>query len=298
MKKGIRITKCMSLLLCVSLVTGLFAGCGLSAKRSIVAESVNGSVYKTYKESTDAVVKGENLTSGGVIDTDSASDLTLLLDSDKHVYIGEESKVLLTAEGSKNKTKTNLELKVGTLKCAIDNKLKEKEAFEVETENMVMAVRGTTFSVKYVETAEGRGTEIAVKEGTVEVSTVENGELKSFTLTAGQENTYYGENPDESFEAAENYTETSYDEGYYEPLYNENYQEGYSLEYELSYGWKDETDGRYTYHTNGEVIHNNEVVMSDVYYWFNESRPFLYAMFFEGHCDLYMDFATDTMTVI
>ena len=69
----------------------------------------------------------------------------------------------------------------------------------------------------------------------------------------------------------------------------------YNLEYKLSYGYRDEAEGRYIYHLDGQVTVDGEERITDAE-WYNKNRPFVYAMFFpdlfgERVCQLYMDFA-------
>ena len=94
----------------------------------------------------------------------------------------------------------------------------------------------------------------------------------------------------------EGYTEVDpYGEAY-DPYAGGEAQGGeYSLEYVLSSGWRMDGDEKITFHLGGTVTYENA---SDVQLeWYNEHRPFVYAMFFpnlngERVCQLYLDFAT------
>ncbi len=116
------------------------------AKRSIMVESLTGDVTVTSDGNTVSPAKGELLESGQEVATKEQSDLTLLLDSDKHVYALELTRFELLAEGGPKSTKTVLSLMEGTLRSVIDNKLEPGESYEVTTPNASMAVRGTDFT--------------------------------------------------------------------------------------------------------------------------------------------------------
>lgn len=64
--------------------------------------------------------------------------------------------------------------------------------------------------------------------------------------------------------------------------------------YKLSYGYKDESEGRYIYNLNGLVTVNGEQRITDAE-WYSRHRPFVHAMYFpdlfgERVCQVYMDF--------
>ncbi len=158
------------------------------SKRTISVEELNGTVNSFDGSATVTLVKGENLQSGRTVNTESDSDLTLLLDSDKHVYAGEETKFELVAEGGEKSTKTRFKLERGILKSVIDNPLGSDESYEVETPNGTMAVRGTTFTVRVAEEEGAFVTIVDVEEGKVSIETADGkseevnpGEIKEIT---------------------------------------------------------------------------------------------------------------------
>ena len=63
------------------------------AKRTIAVEEVNGTVNASDGSVSVVLVQGEHLESGRKVSTETESDLTLLLDSDKHVYAGAEKRI-------------------------------------------------------------------------------------------------------------------------------------------------------------------------------------------------------------
>lgn len=158
------------------------------SKRTISVEELNGTVNSFDGSATVTLVKGENLQSGRTVNTESDSDLTLLLDSDKHVYAGEETKFELVAEGGEKSTKTRFKLERGILKSVIDNPLGSDESYEIETPNATMAVRGTTFTVRVAEKEGSFVTIVDVEEGKVSIETADGkseevnpGETKEIT---------------------------------------------------------------------------------------------------------------------
>ncbi|MCR5311874.1 MAG: FecR family protein [Lachnospiraceae bacterium] len=178
-----------NIVLIVAALLFLLAGCGLSA-RNILVEAVKGSVTATGKE-TVAVVKGEKLIAGDEVSTGSDSDLTLLLDSDRHIYAGENTTFKLNAKGKK----TAIEMETGRLTIGIDNKLAKKETFDVETSNAVLSVRGTVFTVVVTKNGRNYETNLSVESGAIEVKTVEDGQEKTYTVSGGESKTFTGTAP-------------------------------------------------------------------------------------------------------
>ncbi len=167
-----------------------------TADRTIAVEAVTGSVKAVSETENFAPIAGDHLKSGQEVRTQEESDLTLLLDADKHVYAAERTKFLLEAAGSAKSTKTRLMLMDGTLVCGIDNKLGDEETFSVETVNATMAVRGTVFTVSVITDPNGMiSTTLHVTEGTVETVTLEYGEEKVLTVSDGEEVSFTGANP-------------------------------------------------------------------------------------------------------
>ncbi len=180
-------------MLCAFFLLTQTLACGKTtvAKRSIVAEAVNGEVTSEKSGETVKLKKGEKLKSGSSVSVPTASDLTLLIDSDRHVFADSETSFSLKAvnEGTK------IVLETGKLVINIESKLKEDETFEVSSKNAIMSVRGTKFTVIVRKDGEAYFTELSVEEGAVEVKTTENGEEKTFTVKPGESKTLEGSAP-------------------------------------------------------------------------------------------------------
>ncbi len=167
----------------------------VTADRSIIAESLTGKVEAHTEAESYELVAGEKLESGRYIRSYDNSDLTMLLDADKHVYAGNETKLHLTAEGKKGSSKTRIDLYDGTLVIGIDEKLNAEETFEINTPNATMAVRGTVFTVTVERQKDlSFATNLKVDQGAVEAVTTENGEKKTETIEAGGSRVFTGEN--------------------------------------------------------------------------------------------------------
>lgn len=137
-------------LLLVVLSTIFLNSCAKDVARSISVEEVNGVVQvSNAKGEMDAYV-GERLMSGDDVKVDVDSNMTLLIDSDKHLFADAGTHFSLEATGKEKSTKTRINLYEGSALFGIDNKLKADELYEVDTPNATMAVRGTVFKVKYV----------------------------------------------------------------------------------------------------------------------------------------------------
>lgn len=167
----------------------------VTANRSIIAESLTGKVEALTETERYELVAGDKLESERYIHSFVESDLTMLLDADKHVYAGNDTKLHLTAEGKKSSSKTRIDLYEGTLVIGIDEKLNAEETFEINTPNATMAVRGTVFTIT-VERQKDRSfaTNLKVDQGAVEAVTTENGEKKTETIEAGGSRVFTGEN--------------------------------------------------------------------------------------------------------
>ncbi len=171
----------------------------VTAKRSIIAESITGIVQAYLDDTSYTLVAGDKLESGSYIRTYTEDDLTMLLDMDKHVYAGNDTKLHLVAEGKTGSTRTRIDLLEGILECGIDNKLGDEESFGVNTPNATMAVRGTVFTVTVTKDDKGRlNTDLSVTQGAVETVTIEDGEEKTLILQAGETRSFTGETPEKT----------------------------------------------------------------------------------------------------
>ncbi|MCR5311957.1 MAG: FecR domain-containing protein [Lachnospiraceae bacterium] len=175
------------------LLTCFFAGCG--SARTVIADSVKGTVKIATGDNLTELVKGERLVNGQSVSVQISSDLTLLIDSDKHAYAGEGTEFSLEATGGKKSTRTEFKVKTGKLKFNIENKLGAKESFEVISPNAAMSVRGTVFSVEVVEENGKTVTNLSVDSGLVEAKTVEGGVERTVSVGAGQSEKFSGTAP-------------------------------------------------------------------------------------------------------
>lgn len=189
----------IKLLIIMTLLLVSMVGCGKNTARTIKVEELEGTADVTNNEGTLDAYVGQNLQSGDEVGVMDESSLLLLLDTDKHVFATEGADFVIVADGVNRQTKTIIEQSSGTMIYGIDNKLGSEETFHVRTPNATMAVRGTVFTVE-VSGGATPVTELSVKEGCIEVSTVENGETVTKDVNAGEVVTFTGNNPEFSGE--------------------------------------------------------------------------------------------------
>ena len=189
----------IKLLIIMTLLLVSMVGCGKNTARTIKVEELEGTADVTNGEGTSNAYEGQNLQSGDEVGVMDESSLLLLLDTDKHVFATEGADFVIVADGVNKQTKTIIEQSSGTMIFGIDNKLGSEETFHVKTPNATMAVRGTVFTVE-VSGGATPVTELSVKEGCIEVSTVENGETVTKDVNAGEVVTFTGNNPEFSGE--------------------------------------------------------------------------------------------------
>ncbi len=140
--------------------------------RTISVDDLTGVTKITAGKSVSEAFKRQNLKSGYDVFVEEASDLTLALDTDKHVYAGEFTSFSLEAAGKPGKdSRTVIRLDEGSVLSEIDEKLSADESYVVESPNATMAVRGTIFTVTVSYDEEGLcHTLVEVEKGTVEVT--------------------------------------------------------------------------------------------------------------------------------
>ncbi|MDE5576944.1 MAG: FecR domain-containing protein [Oscillospiraceae bacterium] len=148
--------------------------------RTVRVDELTGVTTVTARDAVSEAFKGQNLKSGDAVAVGENADLTLALDSDKHVYAKELTRFRLEAAGAAGKdARTVIKLEEGSVLSRIDNKLQDNESYVVETPNALMAVRGTTFTVTVFYDENGVcHTVVEVEEGAVEITEKdENGNL-------------------------------------------------------------------------------------------------------------------------
>ncbi|MCC8100723.1 MAG: FecR family protein, partial [Clostridiales bacterium] len=125
---------------------------------------------------------------GDIITTGEDGQVSLILDDDKYAIIEESSEVEFQLEGKKNKGTIHIYLNEGAIYNDIENPLEEEDAYEIETPDGVMAVRGTKFRISITTNEDGtyRETSITVFEGKVYVS-VKNSANEETVVEAGEE---------------------------------------------------------------------------------------------------------------
>ena len=140
-------------------------------------------IIKVYEVSGDAVVTREDigeinayenmvLESGDLLNLNSGT-MTLQLDEDKYIYMEEGTEIQLVAEGNAENSKTTIQLNKGEITNEIQNKLSTDSAYEVNTPNATMSVRGTIFYVKVYEGEDGKlYTKVCVLDGKVETNLI------------------------------------------------------------------------------------------------------------------------------
>lgn len=178
----------------VVVVTGVVIAVVLltSGHRSIAVEEANGqTIILNEKTGTKDAYEGMHLLSGDDVTVQKEANMTMLLDADKYVFAESGTHFWVKATGKSGKNSlTKIYLDKGAVLNRLDSDLAEDEAYEVETPNATMAVRGTIFRVEVYVDANGETfTRIDVLEGEVKVTLkMEDGTIKdeSAVLTAGQ----------------------------------------------------------------------------------------------------------------
>ena len=124
----------------------------IESSRSVMIADITGDITVTHSNNeTLKAYEGMNLYDGDDIVVGDNSNLTLNIDSDKHVFAEPNSHFWLTATGSEGSTKTTIHLQSGSVLCDINNKLNEDESFDIQTASSTMSVRGTVFRVCLLE---------------------------------------------------------------------------------------------------------------------------------------------------
>lgn len=99
--------------------------------------------------------------------------MTLKLDEDKYVYVEEDTRFSLVAQGNASNSKTSIHLIQGAIINEIRSPLPEDASYEVHTQNSSMSVRGTTFRVAVYYDEDGTlFTKVSVFDGKVETQLV------------------------------------------------------------------------------------------------------------------------------
>ena len=161
----------------IILVIFLFSG-NKEIYRNIKVQELTGETEVTRDRKELDAYKGMQLQGNDEVEVQADSDLMLKLDNEKYVYARELTHFWLEAAGNKRVEQMIIHLEEGQVLIDIQEKLSEEESFEVETGNVLMAVRGTTFLVNSYVNEDGETvTELSVFDGEVAVEDNDGEEL-------------------------------------------------------------------------------------------------------------------------
>ena len=117
--------------------------------RSIQVYEVTGTArVERAGVGTMDVYQGMMLQPEDTVSVSEESSLQLKLDDDKYVLLEPGTTISLQASGSSTDSRTTISLETGSIVNRLDNKLSGNAAYEVNTPNSTMAVRGTTFGIE------------------------------------------------------------------------------------------------------------------------------------------------------
>lgn len=127
-------------------------------------------------------VRGMKLVEGDSLYTKAQSSVSVVLDNNSQLVVGENSVVDLAhmSKLSESKSSTDITVKKGSVFSNIKKKLTDSENYTIKTPNAVAGVRGTKFYVQ----ADGKNSFVYVLEGKVKFSN-RSGE-KSIMVKKGQ----------------------------------------------------------------------------------------------------------------
>ncbi len=137
--------------------------------RSILIYQLEGKA-EIEREGKGTIAAASNLylESGDKVKLDPNSSMRLKLDDDKYIMVEENSILSIRAEGSDKDSKTSITLEQGAVTNEIQNKLNGDSAYEVNSPNSIMAVRGTIFRAEgYIDDTGKQRTKISTFNGTV-----------------------------------------------------------------------------------------------------------------------------------
>lgn len=195
-KKVIVIAAVIVIIAVVALILFLTKGKN-NAYRSIQVYDLKGSAT-IHRDGVGDVKASEKLflQSGDKVSVDSDSSMRLKLDDDKYIMVEEKSILTMVADGTKENSKTKIQVEQGAVTNEIQNKLNSKSSYEVSTPNSVMAVRGTVFRVEVKKDENGKYyTRLTTFDGKVGSRLItEDGKYSEdeVLIEAGEEITAYG----------------------------------------------------------------------------------------------------------
>lgn len=116
---------------------------GQNSFRSITVLDTVGQVTVTREAEQMEPYKDMKLESGDDVLVGEASELDMLLDGDKTVYVEENTHMWLEAAGTPEDSETVIYMDAGATMHKIDNKLSDASVYQVDTPNSTMSIRGT-----------------------------------------------------------------------------------------------------------------------------------------------------------
>lgn len=174
----------------ISIVTAILVACVVTiviivsnstkSYRVITVEKPIGEVVVGRKGKNFGAIEGMNLVSKDSLSTAKEAIAILLLDTDKHIVVEQNTDISIVATGNEEAGNVRVDIKSGVAKFAVDNKLNDESTFEVQTPNALLAIRGTEFMVDY--DGDDDSTVIKVDSGVVHLE-YENEEID---LTEGE----------------------------------------------------------------------------------------------------------------
>lgn len=162
MKKFVRILVLLSVLMLLPLTAMAAKKVGYA---KIVGMEGEATIKRRGGDRQFRAVKGMKLVEGDCLYTKSGCNVSIVLDNNSQLIIGENSIVDLAQmrKISSNESNTTVSLKKGSVFSSIKKKLSDKETYQIKTPNAIAGVRGTKF---YVNVEKG-DTFVNVVEGTV-----------------------------------------------------------------------------------------------------------------------------------
>ena len=113
------------------------------AYRSVKIIEVGGTANIERGGKILAALENMNLRTGDSLETKEESFTRMKLDEDKYVYLAENSKISLVAEGTAADSKSIIYINKGEMLTEVRDKLSVRSSYDVVTPNTTMAIRGT-----------------------------------------------------------------------------------------------------------------------------------------------------------
>ena len=128
----------------------------------------DGTVYRGEKEI--AAYEDMKLRSGDTITVGENSYVRMKFDDDKYVYLEGHALIKLVADGTKQDSRTIVDIELGTMITEVQNKLSDKSVYEINSPNTTMAIRGTItvskveYEIPEITDAAGESVQIQKKD--------------------------------------------------------------------------------------------------------------------------------------